>query len=221
LHLELQASRDPDLVPNLLLYNALLDRRHRSLVRTVVVLLRKSADAPDLGGPWRRAFPSEPTYLDFRFRVIRLWGISPETLLNGGLAIVALAPLSDVTESQLPAVVRRMDERFQAETTPENAGLLWTAAGILMGLRFESVWIRHLIQGVRGMKESVMYQAIVEEGIVKARHDDILRQGRKRFGATSLAVELALGGIADPDRLARMLDRLHEVSSWDELLATP
>ena len=28
-------------------------------------------------------------------------------------------------------------------------------------------------------------------------------------------------GIADPDRLARLLDALYDVSSWDELLATP
>src|SRR5437868_5820726 len=50
LHLELQSSRDPDLVSNLHVYNALLERRHGPSVRTVVVLLRRSADAPDLTG---------------------------------------------------------------------------------------------------------------------------------------------------------------------------
>ena len=47
LHLELQSSRDPDLVPNLPVYNVLLQRRHGLLVRTLVVLLRRSADCKE------------------------------------------------------------------------------------------------------------------------------------------------------------------------------
>lgn len=75
------------------------------------------------------------------------------------------------------------------------------------------------------MKESVTYQAIVEEGetkgAIRARQEDLLLLGRKRFGAPSPASEAALRGISDPDRLARLIDALLEVSSWDELLATP
>ena len=50
LHLELQASRDPDLLLNLPAYNILLERQHGVLVRTVVVLLRKSAEWAGLDG---------------------------------------------------------------------------------------------------------------------------------------------------------------------------
>ena len=52
LHLELQVSRDPNLAARLRLYNALLDHRHDLPVASVVVLLRESADAPDLTGWW-------------------------------------------------------------------------------------------------------------------------------------------------------------------------
>src|SRR5277367_1770830 len=45
LHVELQSSRDPEFLPNLPVYNTLLARRHGALVRTVVVLLRRSADS--------------------------------------------------------------------------------------------------------------------------------------------------------------------------------
>jgi hypothetical protein len=122
LHLELQASRDADLVSNLHLYNALLERRHGPPIRTVVVLLRRSADAPDLTGALQRNFPGEENYLDFRFRVIRLWELPAETFLNGGLGLLAIAPLSTVTEAELPAIIRRMEERFRAEATPEEPG---------------------------------------------------------------------------------------------------
>ena len=70
------------------------------------------------------------------------------------------------------------------------------------------------------MKESVTYQAIVEEGKVKARQEDLLQLGRRRFGMLNPVAETALRGITDADRLARLIDALLDVSSWEELLAT-
>ena len=77
------------------------------------------------------------------------------------------------------------------------------------------------------MKDSVTYQAIVEEGEVKgraegilqARLEDLLLLGR-RFGDASGETESALRGIADADRLAHMIAALLDAPSWEELLAT-
>jgi len=75
------------------------------------------------------------------------------------------------------------------------------------------------------MKESVTYQAIVEEGEIKgmlrARQDDLLQIGRRRFGEPGPDTEATLRGVADPERLSRLVGALLDVSSWDELLATP
>ena len=87
------------------------------------------------------------------------------------------------------------------------------------------------------MKDSVTYQAIVEEGIAKgevkglvkgraegtlqARLEDLLLLGRRRFGHASAETESALRGITDADRLARMIAALLDASSWQELLAIP
>ena len=60
-----------------------------------------------------------------------------------------------------------MDERIRAEATADEAGTLWTAADVLMGLRYSRQLVAQLLQGVHGMKESVTYQAILEEGVVK------------------------------------------------------
>jgi hypothetical protein len=56
LHLELQASRDSDLAERVQWYNALLEYRHKMPVHSLVVLLRKDADAPTLSGLFQRGF---------------------------------------------------------------------------------------------------------------------------------------------------------------------
>lgn len=68
-------------------------------------------------------------------------------------------------------------------------------------------------------EDSVTYVEIIEKGMVKARRNDILRQGRKKFGPPSEAVTTLLTSIDDPERLADLIDRVLDVSSWDELLA--
>lgn len=220
-HLELQSSRDRGLLPNLHVYNGLLERQHGLLVRTVVVLLRRSADSADLTGEYLRGFPGEPPYLVFRYQLVRLWELPATTFLNGGLGIVPLAPLSDIVEANLPGVIARMQERIGQEATPEEAGTLWTAADVLMGLRYPRNLVAQLLQGVHVMKESVTYQAIVEEGVIRGAHEFLLRQGRKKFGAPDERTESTLRSITDLDRLNYLSERLLDVSTWAELLAVP
>ena len=120
LHLELQSSRDPDLLPNLPVYNTLLERRHGLLVRTTVVLLRRSADSPEMNGVIQRGFPGEQPYLVFRYHAVRVWQLPAETFLTGGLGLVPLATLSAVAEADLPAVIGQMEQRIARETSPEE-----------------------------------------------------------------------------------------------------
>ena len=139
--------------------------------------------------------------------------------------------LSAVAEAALPGVIRQMDERIRAEATADEAGTLWTAADVLMGLRYPRQFVTQLLQGVHGMKESVTYQAIVEEGGSKAgrrrgqrrfAQDKMTFQlGRRRFGTPDRGNRDGLRDITDPDRLSRMIGALLDVSSWEELLATP
>jgi predicted transposase YdaD len=228
-HLELQSSRDTALVRSLKVYNVLLERQYNLLVRTVVVLLRRSADFPELTGLAERTFPGELPYLTFRYQLVRVWQLSPEVFLNGGLGLVSLAPLSAVKKQQLPDIVSRIEERITNEASPEEAGALWTATDVLMGLRYSRELVSQLLQGIHGMKESVTYQAIIEEGkiegkiegMIEARHEILLGLGRKRFGPPSPANQEALQAINDVDRLDRLVERLLDASNWEELLATP
>ncbi len=172
-----------------------------------------------------RGFVGEPPYLRFRYQVVRLWALPVETFLRGGLGLVPLAPLGAVTENDLPGVIDRMRERIEGEAGPELAGTLWTAADVLMGLRYSRELVDHLLRGVHGMRESVTYQAIVEEGIEKGRLEEarklLLDLGAERLGWPGNEVEAAIGEITDVERLRHMGRRLLHVSTWQELLATP
>jgi hypothetical protein len=228
LHTELQSSRDPDLVSNAHLYNALLERQYGAPVQSLIVLLRRSADSPDLTGRLERRFAGEPPYLVFEYRVVRVWQMPPETFPKGGLGLVPLAPLSNVAEADLPALIEQMDERIRHEAAPEEAATLWTATGVIMGLRYARNQVAHLLRGIHGMKDSVTYQAIVEEGIekgiargVQALQNLLLHLGLKNLGPADESVERAIRAIKDLDRLNRMGDRLLDVSTWQELLSTP
>jgi hypothetical protein len=109
---------------------------------------------------------------------------------------------------------------------------LWTAVDVLTGLRYERALVEQLLSGVRGMEESVTYQAIVERGVAKGREDGLakgrlegarrilFRQGEKRFREpANSSVRSRIESIGSLDALERLSDRLLEVGSWDELLA--
>jgi hypothetical protein len=198
-------------------YNSALFKRHRLRVRTLLVLLHRGADSPTLTGLYERGFPDEPFDVALRYRVVRVWQVPPETWLAGGLGLVLLAPLGDVTEEQLPAVVAKMKRRLKHET-PGRAAELWSAAYILMGLRYEEPLIQTLLQGVATMKESVTYQAILREGEVGEARKMLLLQGRSRFGEPPSEVVAALDALSDVSQLEDLGVRLLQASSWQELL---
>jgi len=73
---------------------------------------------------------------------------------------------------------------------------------------------------VHARKDSDTYQAIVEEGKIQARQDVLFELGRKKFGPISPEIERRVRATTDLDRLAFLNERLLDVSSWQELLAS-
>jgi hypothetical protein len=71
------------------------------------------------------------------------------------------------------------------------------------------------------MHESSAYELIMEEGAIKASHRHLLLQGKQRLGSPSEGDIAALKAIKDLDRLDRLTVAVLNVSSWQELLATP
>jgi hypothetical protein len=71
------------------------------------------------------------------------------------------------------------------------------------------------------MKESVTYQAVLEEGELKAARKAVLLVGRERLGEPDASSAAAINALADVPRLEELLRRAVHVSSWQELLGTP
>ena len=188
-----------------------------------MVLLRPEAGSGNLTGIVRKQFPQERPYLEFRYQVIRMWRVPVATILAAGLGLLPLAPLADVSARALPGVIQQMESRLAREARPKTAGVLWATTYILMGLRYSDKFAVQLIREVRGMEESVTYQAIINKGREKGKIEEaraiLLRLGRKRFGEPNKAILEALANIDDLHRLEELSLRLLDVDAWQELLA--
>lgn len=234
LHLEFQASYDASMATRLLRYNALLRHRYGLPVTSALVLLRPAADGAAATGVF------EEPGLSFRYRLLRVWQRPPEFWLAAGKATLPLAPLGDVDRERLPAVIAAMGTRL-AQELPADAAALWSAAYLLSGLRLGATEASQLFQGVRQMKESTTYQAILAEGAEQGRregaeqgrregaaqgaqigrHDEALRLllllAARRFGAPPEDTLRRLEQ-AEVEALEAIAERLLTAQSWSELL---
>jgi len=178
----------------------------------------------------RRAFPDGRRYLLFLYDVVRIWKLPSEQVLAAGLGTLPLAPVAAVDRRELPDLIRVMERRLSAEAAPDEAASLWAATYVLMGLRYPAELGAQLLGGVARMKESVTYQAIVEEGRAEGRAEGwaeartrlqkvLLTVGTQRLGPPTPQARAAIQVITDLDQLTRLSEQLLNVESWDELLS--
>jgi hypothetical protein len=231
-HIELQASHDPDLPYRLLEYHALLLRKHKIRVETTLILLRQSADGPELDGYFAQDGVVHETTATLHYRVVRLWDTPVEELLSSGLGVAMLAPLGKVEPDDVPAVMRRMDERASREVPPTRLKELRTATRFLLGLRYDRDQILAWMQGMSWVRESSLWSIAVDEGIerglergreegrfVEARRL-VLEWGAERLGPPDTTTRESVERIVDLERLERLIRRSFTAASWHELLAT-
>jgi predicted transposase YdaD len=91
--------------------------------------------------------------------------------------------------------------------------------------------ISTMISGIRGIEESSVYQDIFAkgkaDGLVDGRaagrieeaRQAVLQVGRKKLGQPDEEVRKRIAAIDNVDRLNALLERILDVSSWDELLS--
>ncbi|HWE93654.1 MAG TPA: DUF4351 domain-containing protein, partial [Tepidisphaeraceae bacterium] len=214
---EFQSGADPALDSRMLVYNVLLRARHQLPVRSVAVILRPEALSPGNKGQVQDIADMEAR-LDFGYRLIRVWEQPTDRLLAGGMGTLPLAPVSAVRLEDVESVVRRMEQRLAIDAPPGKGPELQTAAYVLMGLRYPRSLIKQLLLGVRNMKESVTYQAIIEEGMQQGEQNMLILQGTKKFGPPDDRVLSKIRNIADVEQLMALGGRLLDATSWEELL---
>ena len=203
-----------------------------------MILLRREAVSPAVLSSVRDV-EYDDSYLDFRYRTIRLWEQPVEPLLNGGLGTLPLAPISNVSEQELPEVISKMEQRLSHEAAASEINESWTATLILLGLKYSPEVGRKLLAGVRHMKESTTYQEILAEGAVigeargeakgEARGEArgrvaearavLMRLGTRRFGSPPVPAIQRIESMNNLNELETLIDGVIDASSWTDLLA--
>lgn len=223
LHIEPHSYSDELLDSRILQYQSAA--RHRELleVHSVVLLLYPRAWGPKNRGGIESFSPIPGCRLDFRYRVIRVWELPVEAILEAGVGLLPLAPLADVTAEGLPTVIEAMSQRMTNEVPRTEAMELWTATHILMGIKFGRPVTNMMLRSVREqMKDSPTYIEILEEGIEKggteAMQSMLLRLGEHSFGPVPAEIRRRIRVISDHDKLDALLLRLLDVETWNALL---
>jgi predicted transposase YdaD len=187
-----------------------------------------------LNGIYERRYRNGDVYHWFRYDVLRIWEQPVEEILAAGLPILPLAPMAKVGPERVASVLAAISGRFVRETSLDQAATLWAATRVLLGLRYSREQVEALTRGVstmvlgiRGIEESSVYQDIFAKGAASGRDDGrieeartvLLRLGRRKLGPVSEAVEARVTALVDLDRLNDLLDRIFDVTTWDDLLA--
>ena len=95
LHLEFQGNVDTEFALRSLLYNAGLRARYKLPVKTAGILLRPFHGHQHLTGEALWHDPEELA-IAFHYRVIRIWQMPVQRLLQAGLSLLPLAPVARV-----------------------------------------------------------------------------------------------------------------------------
>jgi hypothetical protein len=225
-HIDFQSAASADKHADVLVYNSLLFRLYGVPVHSIIILLRPQAAHSNLSGTVHYAARPLRGNMQFSYEVVRVWERPAEDLLQGSLGTAPLAVLGRLPDEvavpdALRAVAQRLITRLENEASPEQTRRLLTAAFVLVGMRVHRDLARVIFQGVRTMRESDTYMAIIDEGRELEVKKLLVRLGQKRFGAPDSSITARLEGVTDLNRLERMSDRLFDASGWADLLNTP
>jgi len=119
--------------------------------------------------------------LEYAFRNLKLWEVSPEEFKREGLeGLLPWLPLSEEGNNQ--EVVEEMIAELKARDRTDLMPFGWVFAGLV--LQGDEEWLRERFTAMKDLfQESPVYQWIVEEGIEKGVQLGIeksLQQGMKQ-----------------------------------------
>ena len=150
------------------------------------------------------------TTLSFRWRIVELWTIPAEQLLAesdpGIIPWVPLTQFEGPPETLLSRCRARID---QLPASDERKNLL-AVTQILAKLRYNDPQILKFLGGRNAMIESPLIDELLAENrhnvLVEARHKDILRFLKTRFGAVDDDLLIKVRAITDEQKLDDLLD---------------
>lgn len=217
-HLDVKDS-DPPVEFRMLDYGVRLHRQYRLPVKQIVVLLKDT--------PANRTMPDviRLTNTIHRFQVIRLWELDPESMMNNP----ALLPFVPLAKTHNPKeLLNRVAEEIKKIDNRNDRGTISACTQILAGVRFEKELIRTVFKEDI-MRESVIYQEILQEGIEKGEQKGlhkgeiaiISRLIQRKFGVIDETTNRQIQSlsVAQLEELGERLfdfQRVEDLMSWLE-----
>jgi predicted transposase YdaD len=173
LHFEVQTYHDPEIEVRLLEYNILASRQYDRLpVSSYVICLREEADVAE--PPFIRHFLDEEgeEVHRFSYRVIRVWLIPTEVLLQSGR--MGLLPLVTLTQGgKQPEAVNTMITRLAEAEEWDLLAISRLLGGFVFKKEAEREWFRKrftMHQDI--LRDSWVYQEIGQEFLEQGREEE-------------------------------------------------
>ena len=158
---QVKGETDPPLPLRMLDYWIRLHRSYRLPVTQFLVMLKYSSAAAEV----ESEFHLEGTR--HCYQVVRMWEQDPEPLLQDTVLLPLAVLCAAENSTQL---LGRVAEEVSKIEEPEQRQVISNCTQLLAGLRFKKDLIRQLFrEGI--MRESVIYQEILEEGREEGREE--------------------------------------------------
>lgn len=223
--MEFQASHDPNLPTATLQRYGIVRHKYGIPFSVGIIFLRREANMPIFRAKGLAQTnplnPGKTWYFPCQF--IRLWELPVEDFLKGPLALLPFAPLTNVSESEVPGIIETIKKRARTEAVPDLGKKLLAATYVLMGLRYDEEWTQKLFEGVSEMEESSTYQGLIRKGKEMGKRETmretIRRWAEKRLGPIPPELNAHLEMLTDLDHLRRMEDSAPTATSWEELFS--
>jgi len=214
-HIEFQTYDDPDMATRLLEYNVLASRQYEHLpVYSYVIYLRKAGEVAV--SPLVRGFPTGVDVHHFFFGVIKLWEVPAELFLGTGWT--GVLPLVTLTDGgKRPEAVKEMIDQLAFAEEYDLLAIAEVLGGLVFKTGPELVWFRKrfsMFQDI--LRESSVYQEIVEEGRIQEQREMLLKLIQLRFPELEALAKQQSDGITTPEILPSVNFKLLAAQTVEE-----
>ena len=183
LHIEFQSSHDADMPNRMLSYYIRIRDKYDLPVYPVVVYLNPDDRGCNIQNSYENSIYGDDI-LKFKYKVLKVWEIDPNIIIDNNL--YGLYPIIPLTEHRSTHDEKCLTKCFDLiqNIDIDNDVLksdISVCTGVLAGLKYPKELIKSLMK-VEIMRESVIYQDILDEGMEKGMEKSIISVLAARFG---------------------------------------
>jgi DNA-binding XRE family transcriptional regulator len=206
MHMEFQSREDENMAQRLLEYNVLATREHGRPVLSCLIYLRKDSRIAESPLVWE--LPTRQKVLYFHFKVIKLWEITAEELMQTNLA--GLLPLISLTkDGGRYEVINEITTRL---ATAKEYNLLEYArrfASLVFNSESDREWLSRRFAVYKDiLEDSWVVQEERQEGKREGLYQALLAVVQARFPEIVDLTKKQIEGIENPEALQDLLVKI-------------